>query len=88
VVAYTHFYGSEAAGRKRPDTGTSAACPVAAGVIAAIRTKAPSAGKSPALVQQTLRNTARKLGPGSWAPDYGHGVLQPVAAAHALGLVP
>jgi len=88
VVTYTHFDGSEAAGRKRPDTGTSAACPVAAGVIAAIRTKAPPAGKSPALVHQALRDTARKLGPANWAPDYGHGVLQPVAAARALGLVP
>ena len=88
VVAYTHFYGSEAAGRKRPDTGTSASCPVAAGVIAAIRTKRSPSATSPASLNQTLRNTARQFGGSGWNPDYGYGVIQPVAAARALGLIP
>jgi subtilisin family serine protease len=88
VVAYTHFYGSQAAGRKRPDTGTSASCPVAAGVIAAIRTKRPPSVTSPALLIDTLRNTARQFGGSGWNPNYGYGVIQPVAAARSLGLIP
>jgi subtilisin family serine protease len=88
VVAYTHFYGSEAAGRKRPDTGTSASCPVAAGVIAAIRTKRSPSATSPTSLNQTLRNTARQFGGSGWNPNYGYGVIQPVAAARALGLIP
>jgi hypothetical protein len=39
ITGYTHFLGSEAFGAGSPDAGTSAACPVAAGCAAALRTK-------------------------------------------------
>ena len=39
LVAYTHFLGSKIVGTHVPDTGVSAACPVAAGCVAALRTK-------------------------------------------------
>src|SRR5208283_2321154 len=37
IASFTHFLGSEAFGPGSPDSGTSAACPVMAGVIAALR---------------------------------------------------
>ena len=39
LVAYTHFLGSKTVGMCVPDTGVSAACPVAAGCVAALRTQ-------------------------------------------------
>jgi len=47
ISAYTHFLGSKTLRNYLPDTGVSAACPVAAGCIAALRTKA-SPGKTSA----------------------------------------
>jgi hypothetical protein len=43
---------------------------------------------SPALLIDTLRNTARQFGGSGWNPNYGYGVIQPVAAARSLGLIP
>ncbi|MDM0020530.1 S8 family serine peptidase [Variovorax sp. J22R187] len=88
LVAYTHFLGSTAAGRNRPDTGTSASCPVAAGSIAAIRTRLPPLNASPAVLNNALRQSAHPFPPGGWNPNYGHGVIRPVAAARLLGLIP
>ncbi len=89
VTTYTHFLGSEAFGANSPDSGTSAACPVAAGCVAALRTKLPRA-TTPGMVFDALRNTATPKGgaPGStgWNGDYGHGVMNPNAAALALGV--
>lgn len=39
LAAATHFAGSDALGAGIPDCGTSAACPVAAGCVAALRTR-------------------------------------------------
>ena len=39
IITYTHFLGSEAFGASTPDSGTSAACPVAAGCGAALRSR-------------------------------------------------
>ncbi|MBT2324600.1 S8 family serine peptidase [Variovorax paradoxus] len=88
VVAYAHFHGSEAGGRKRPDTGTSASCAIAAGAVAAIRTRLQPLSKPPAALNVVLRQTAQSFPSGSWNIDYGHGVLRPVAAARQLGLIP
>jgi subtilisin family serine protease len=41
LLGYSHFLGSEALGNGIPDEGTSAAAPVAAGVVAALRSKFP-----------------------------------------------
>jgi hypothetical protein len=40
---------------------------------------------------RTLRNTAYKPGGGAppgWTPDFGHGIIRPVAAGQALGVIP
>jgi hypothetical protein len=86
LVAYTHFLGSRIVGAKIPDTGVSAACPVAAGCVAALRTRfKPDAVKSARLFE-VLRNTARRPagGPPGWRPDDGRGIIDPVAALAAL----
>jgi len=91
LVAYTHFTGSKTVGTFVPDIGVSAACPVAAGCVAALRTS--PRGKPnvvpPATLFQTLRNTARKPGGGGpgWTPDFGYGIIDPVAAGRALGII-
>jgi len=89
VTAYTHFRGSEAFGPGLPDIGTSTACPVAAGCLAAMRTKeSPQKTTSYGLIQQ-FRATARKLpGQVGWNSDYGQGIIDPVLVAASLGLVP
>lgn len=72
-----------------PDTGVSAACPVAAGCVAALRTSAKPTAVSPAALFKKLRDTARKPGGGGagWKPDFGHGIIDPVAAGRALGVI-
>ena len=59
VAAYTHFDGSRAFGADSPDVGTSAASPVAAGCIAAIRTRLRPASTSPVDLFSQIRMTAR-----------------------------
>ena len=88
VTAYTHFLGSKAFGNTVPDSGTSAACPVAAGCVAALRTKRPMSSTTPTQIFDALRTSA-KLAPAGgtvWNRDYGFGIIDPVAAAVNLGL--
>jgi Subtilase family len=91
LTAYTHFLGSKVQRCFVPDTGVSAACAVAAGCVAALRSKA-SPKTLPSNLFDILRNTARAGnggGPGGqWNPDYGFGIINPVAAAKSLGLIP
>lgn len=68
LCAYTHFEGS---GVYPADSGTSAACPVAAGVVAAIRSIFSPAELSPTELRQLLRRNAEDLGAGGF--DYSHG---------------
>jgi hypothetical protein len=90
LAAYTHFLGSQVFGPREPDGGTSTACSVGAGCVAALRSH-PSispAAIPPAVLFDALRNTARQVavgGPG-WNRDYGYGIIDPVAAARALGV--
>ena len=89
VTAYTHFQGSLVTGAKTPDGGTSAACAVAAGCVAALRTKlTPAATPSAGLFDQ-LRATARRP-PGvagtGWNADYGFGIIDPDAVARHFGV--
>jgi len=89
ITAYTHFLGSEVFGAGSPDSGTSAACPVAAGCVAALRTSkkiAPRTALPPAKLFDALRRTARPQPPGprGWNGDYGFGIIDPLAAATAL----
>ncbi|MFS8037028.1 S8 family serine peptidase [Xanthobacter sp. AM11] len=88
VTAYTHFLGSQAFGAGTPDTGTSAACPVAAGCVAAIRTRVSPATTPPHALFAQIMATARPGGggPAGWNPDYGHGIIDPDAAAAICGV--
>ena len=88
ITAYTHFLGSEAFGAGSPDSGTSAACPVAAGCVAALRTKlAPQTVPPVSLFAQLKATTRRPAGiAAGWNPDYGHGIMDPDAAAQSLGV--
>ena len=91
ITAYTHFLGSEAFGAGTPDSGTSAACPVTSGCVAALRTSSvipPRTAMPPAKLFDILRATARQRSgpPHSWNGDYGFGIIDPIAAATNMGL--
>ncbi|HET7519372.1 MAG TPA: S8 family serine peptidase, partial [Actinomycetes bacterium] len=81
LSAYTHFTGS---GVYPADGGTSAACPVAAGVVAAVREKYPSSVLSPAELRALLQKTALDLGGTGFDHDFGWGVVDGVALTAAL----
>jgi subtilisin family serine protease len=82
LSAYTHFKGS---GVYAADGGTSAACPVAAGVVAAIRTKYPTSKLSPARLRTLLFKTAEDLGSAGFDEDHGWGAIDPAALIARLG---
>lgn len=86
VAAYTHFTGSGAFGNE-PDSGTSAACPVAAGVIAAIRSRHPASQLSPAELRTLVAKTATDLGGTGFDDDFGWGALDGAALVAALAHV-
>ena len=90
ITSYTHFLGSEAFGIGTPDSGTSAACPVTSGCVAALRTspKIPPTSLPPSALFDILRKTAHQQSgpPHSWNGDYGFGIIDPVAAATAMHL--
>jgi hypothetical protein len=85
LAAYTHFEGSHV---YPEDGGTSAACPVAAGVIAALRTGYSSAQLSPAQLRSLLYKKAEDLGPVGFDYDYGWGAIDPKAALSTLASQP
>jgi hypothetical protein len=87
VAAYTHFLGSEAFGAGSPDSGTSAACPVASGCVAALRTRVGFATTPPSNMFAQIRATARAV-PAQigWQADFGHGIIDPDAAGRSLGV--
>ncbi|MEU0566789.1 S8 family serine peptidase [Nonomuraea sp. NPDC005983] len=84
ICAYTHFSGSKAFGDKEPDSGTSAATPVAAGFVAALRTRWPSSRLSPSQLRTLLRRTAQDRGGVGFDYDYGYGVVDPAGILAAL----
>jgi subtilisin family serine protease len=86
VSTYTHFTGSGAFGNE-PDSGTSAACPVAAGVIAAVRTHHPASQLSPAELRTLVAKTATDLGGTGFDNDFGWGALDGAALVAALANV-
>jgi len=87
ITAYTHFLGSEALGPGTCDSGTSTSCPVAAGCVAAIRTKVSPSSVSPGDLFSQLRATARTVsGGGGWNANYGFGILDADMAASTLGV--
>ncbi|WP_227982335.1 S8 family serine peptidase [Nocardia spumae] len=83
ICSYTHFLGSKVFGANDPDSGTSAACPVAAGLVAAIRTVYPASKVSPAQLRGVLQRTATAQ-PGGYNYDYGYGVVDAAAVLAEL----
>ncbi|NRQ39168.1 S8 family serine peptidase [Nonomuraea sp. NN258] len=84
LCACTHFSGSKAFGENEPDSGTSAATPVAAGLVAAVRTRWPAARLSPAQLRALLRRTAEDRSEVGFDYDYGYGTLDPAGILAAL----
>ncbi|MBB5780183.1 S8 family peptidase [Nonomuraea jabiensis] len=82
--AYTHFSGSKAFGDGEPDSGTSAATPVAAGLVAAVRTLWPSTRLSPTQLRALLRRTAEDRSEVGFDYDYGYGNVDPAGIIAAL----
>ena len=70
------------------NTGTSAACALAGGVVAALRSTWNSATVSPGRLKTVLNTTARKTpdtgNPRQWKARYGHGILDAEAAFKKL----
>jgi subtilisin family serine protease len=77
VAAYSHFAGS---GVYQADGGTSAACPVAAGVVAALRQRWPSVRPGP--MRGVIQRSA-EAGDLPWSYDLGYGVIN-ASAAYAI----
>jgi len=80
IAAFTHFLGSEAFGINSPDSGTSAACAVMSGIVAALRSRFPfelgSPQRNPGSIKQFILSCARRSpGAAGWAPDIGHGIV-------------
>lgn len=67
--AISHFTGYF-----NSDTGTSAACPVAAGVVALLKQAHPTLTQQ--AMKQILSATAKDLGDPGWDPHTGHGLIQ------------
>ncbi|MFY9823695.1 MAG: S8 family serine peptidase [Thermoanaerobaculia bacterium] len=81
LSTYTHFVGS---GVFPADSGTSAACPVAAGVVAAVRSQYSTAQLSPFQLRSLLFKTAVDQGQTGFDFDYGWGLLDAAALLAAL----
>ncbi|MEO3867836.1 S8 family serine peptidase [Nonomuraea sp. B12E4] len=84
LCAYTHFSGSRAFGSRSPDSGTSAATPVAAGLVAAVRTRWPATRLSPTQLRALLRRTAEDRSDVGFDYDYGYGIVDPAGIIAAL----
>jgi subtilisin family serine protease len=85
VAAYSHFFGNFGPGRpggelSNPfDNGTSAACPVAAGVVTLLLSAFP--GAAPPALRDALIEGANGNG---WSPETGNGVIHVGAAMERL----
>jgi hypothetical protein len=85
IAAFTHFKGSEV---YPADGGTSAACPVLAGVAAAVRSKRPFrpgvASTSPAAIRRLFQSTALDRGAPGWDTEYGYGIVNACRLSSAV----
>ena len=73
----THFRGYSGS-----DNGTSAATPIAAGVVALLKCAKPSLTQEEA--KNALKSTAKNIGEPGWDPHSGAGIIQPKAAFDLL----
>lgn len=83
LAGYSHFRGS---GVFAIDSGTSAACPVVAGVVAALREQLAPDLVTPPQLKALLQRSARDLGGIGFDYDYGHGAIDPAATLALIGL--
>jgi subtilisin family serine protease len=74
IAAYSQFEGS---GVYPYDDGTSAACPTAAGVVAAIRTRYSAKQVPPKQLRALIKKTAADLGGQGYDYRYGWGAIDP-----------
>lgn len=88
-ACYSHFFGNFGPGRPAAalsdtpfDSGTSAACPVAAGVVATLLSAQPSL--SPDAVRQALLHGAGA----EWNPDTGYGIVNAAASFRSIAGAP
>jgi subtilisin family serine protease len=82
LSAPSHFRESDDASEF--NTGTSAACGFAAGVLAALRSVPSGRGLCPEAMRSLLRDNARPAGAG-WDPRLGFGTINLANALAALG---
>lgn len=66
------------------DTGTSAACPIAAGVVALLKQAKPSLTQDQ--VKNALKSTAKDIGPAGFDKHSGAGIINAKAALGKLGI--
>jgi subtilisin family serine protease len=87
ISAYTHYLGSEAFGVGVPDSGTSTASPVAAGLCAALRTSPTATVLRPADLARELRLDAiSNMSPPRWNKRTGYGIINAIGTAVRLSL--
>ena len=87
LAIYTHFRGSGVYAPD-PDSGTSAACPTLAGLVAAVRTKYSANRLKPRQLRALLFKTADDLGGVGFDYDHGWGAPNTAALLAALRNVP
>lgn len=80
IAAFTHFKGSEAFGSGQPDAGTSAACPVMAGVVAALRSRYPfqngSSARTPSAIKSfVLASAVKPAGVTAFSLEFENGIV-------------
>ena len=78
VTHFTGFFNS--------DSGTSAATPIAAGVVALLKQASP--GLTQDQVKATLRTTAKDIGPAGFDQHSGAGIIRPRLAFDAIAKAP
>jgi subtilisin family serine protease len=81
LAGYSHFSGS---GIYPADSGTSAACPVVAGVIAALRSSPAGRNLAPRDMKDLLTRNANAVRGSGWDPQFGAGLIDAGAAFAAL----
>lgn len=88
LTGFAHFIGSKTDGNNSPDSGTSTACPIAAGCVAALRSRLSPAIFPPANLIAQLQGTAKQPNgtASGWNADYGWGIIDPLSCASSLGL--
>ena len=83
LSAPSHFSGS---GVYDADGGTSAACPVAAGLVAALRQHAKVRNLAPAKVKVILQKSAVRSDGKTWDTDLGYGTINATRAVKQAGI--